>query len=240
MEPWEEQFAVAEHHGEGIIKIMSDPACHHAKGAKSFLLNDLFLGGLQFLKGGLQAGSPFEDYFFELGILFLHSEVEKPGFYEVLNPQDDFRAVDRFIDKIFGAVGEGAHSSFRTDIGGQDQNGEVFVFGDHRLKLLHDREPVKVGHVEIEEHDIGLKLLINAQGEAGIGNSPDIGTSVELEDAFEKTNVRGFVVNNEDFHVAMTIGIHGMRLGFWLFDGDEQKLGSTILEEHLLCLSELF
>ena len=59
MEPWEEQFAVAEHHGEGIIKIMGDPACHHAKCAKSFLFDDLVLGGFQFLKGGFEAGSPF-------------------------------------------------------------------------------------------------------------------------------------------------------------------------------------
>ena len=166
--------------------------------------------------------------------------MEKSGFYEVLNPQDDFRAVDRFIDKIFGPVGEGAQSGFCADIGGQDQDGEVFVLGDHRLEHLHDRESVKVGHVEIEEHDIGLKLLINLQGEARIGNPTDIGTSVELEDAFEEANVRGFVIHNEDFHAAMIIGMHGVMIGFLLLDETERKLRSTFLEEHLLCLCEPF
>ena len=36
----------------------------------------------------------------------------------------------------------------------------------------------------------------------------------------------------------MTIGIHRLGVVFWLFDGDERKLGSTILKEHLLCLNE--
>ena len=67
------------------------------------------------------------------------------------------------------------------------------------LQHLHQREAVQMRHVQIQEHQVGLKFRTEKESLAGIRSAEDVMVAGLFQYDFQKSYVRPFIVDNENF-----------------------------------------
>ena len=91
-------------------------------------------------------------------------------------------------------------------------------------------------HVQVEQNDVGLKIEILAHGLARIGDPADVPAVGNFEDALEKTDIRRFVIHDEDFGLAEIVFGHKAMSRPWPIMTRNSRLNSTNPEKHVVCL----
>ena len=185
-----------------VVEIVRDARRHGAERAEAFLLDGGVLGQTQLGKGVLQLGGAFADLFLKEDVLVLKLDLQETVLQQVADAQENFRLVERLGEIILGPGGEGAVLGLGGDIGGQHQDGHGVVAVGERLDLLHDVEARDVGHVEVEQDEVGAIVEEKRHGLARIVCALDPGGTDEFEDAFEQTHICLFIVNDENLRFA--------------------------------------
>ncbi len=93
-------------------------------------------------------------------------------------------------------------AGFRSRIGGQNEGREEFAVATQLADHLQKGDPVDVGHVEVEQDDVGLLLDEDLPELARVGDGTHFGETVSLEDRLDERDVRGLVVYDE--HLSST------------------------------------
>ncbi len=204
------QVAVAEDQRQRVVEIVRDARRHRAQRAEAFLLDGGVLGGAQLQEGVLQLGGAFADLFFEEDVLVLELDVQEAVFQQVADAQQHLGLVERLGEKILGSGGEGAVLGLGGHVGGEDQHGHGIFAGGQRLDLLHDVEAGDIGHMEVEQDEVGPEIQEMGHRLARVAGALDAGGADEFEDAFEQAHVGLFVVNDENFGFADGRTQHGL------------------------------
>ena len=78
-----------------------------------------------------------------------------------------------------------------------------------RSAWIRPSTAVEVGHVEVEEDDVGVELGEQALDLPGVGGAVDLGVADAFQDPFEEADVGVLVVDDEDSGVPARGEIHG-------------------------------
>ena len=70
---------------------------------------------------------------------------------QISDPQDDLCGIERFSQKIHGALCKGLTFRLGIDIGGQDKNGKEGIQWDMRSQLLHHLKAIQIGHLQVQK-----------------------------------------------------------------------------------------
>jgi hypothetical protein len=176
---------------------VDDAARHLGKGAPPFLIQHLALGGLEIIERMLELGRPFPDPFFERGILMLDFAAEKVRFEDIADAHVQLGDVKGFRQQIGGSSRQGALFVFRGWVAGYDENGEA---GGWRIlaQELKDLKAIEERHAQIEEQEVGLKILAGFQEFVGTIDTAQLGVTEPIENVCHHARTRDLVVEHED------------------------------------------
>lgn len=93
----------------------------------------------------------------ELHVVLQHLLLERTDREQVADAQQRLELVERLGEKVRGALLECAQLRLREDVGGEHEDRQVRCGRRRALAdLLQYLEPVETGHVQVEQHDVGL------------------------------------------------------------------------------------
>ena len=115
--------------------------------------------------------------------------VELTAFEQVLDTQQDFDHFKGFHHKVRRAAGQSTSFGFRRRIRRQDQNREGLSGRNQRSRRLHDGESIEVGHLEIEEQEVGLPLRVERKHSTWVGRRLELLIACLTQDALEEPDV---------------------------------------------------
>ena len=120
-------------------------------------------------------------------------DVERSGRQEVPDPQEHLRRVEGLHDQVVGTRPERPAAHVRRRFGRQHQDREEGVGGATGLDLFHHLKPVDLGHVQVEDHEVGVAGVDRAEDVTGIGGGQHVLVAVLAEQLAER-HERGLVV----------------------------------------------
>ena len=96
----------------------------------------------------------------QFGVVAPQTQVHRSRFEQVPGPQEDLGLIERLGHEIHGAGGQRPISGLLCRVRGEDDYREVLVGGNHARERLEDGETIQMGHVEVQQHQIGHDLLL--------------------------------------------------------------------------------
>jgi hypothetical protein len=106
----------------------------------------------------------------------------------------DALAVGRLLDEVEGAQLHRLHRRLHRAVAGEDNDGRRAVL---LLQLLQDLEPVHLGHLDVEEHEVRRLLLGELEPHRPVRGEEDL-VALVLEDHLEGRADGVLVVDDED------------------------------------------
>lgn len=126
--------------------------------------------------GGTFGGDVGIDGGLEGGVVLFEPAVQGAGLEEVGDTEQNLGAVERLGEEVLGSRGQRQLLDLDVDVGGEHEDGQEASGGHEATEGLHDCEPVQVGHVQIEQDQVG-------QGPGAVGHRlPGVGEPVHLGD----------------------------------------------------------
>ncbi|MEI9892570.1 MAG: hypothetical protein WDN28_01270 [Chthoniobacter sp.] len=173
------------------------------------LFHDLLLGILQLVQGVFQLRRALLDLPLEIEIVPLHAQAQEAVLDEILDAQDDLRVIEGLGEKIFCPAGQRLALRLHRYISGENQNWEIIFQGDGGLELLQDGKSVHVGHVQVQQHDVGFHFQEKGERLARIRRAAHMMATRQRQDPFQQAHVGRLIVDDEDFGIAEVIVGHG-------------------------------
>jgi hypothetical protein len=99
----------------------------------------------------LQLGGAHRDALFELQLGLSLPELQAPDLQEVAHAEADLVLVERLGQEVPRAARERHALDLVGRVAGEDEDGQRDRGRDLLVELLHDREAVGLGHVEVEQ-----------------------------------------------------------------------------------------
>ena len=118
--------------------------------------------------------------------LSLQLQVQGPGLQEIPDPELHFRPVERFGNKIMCAHGKRPFPAPEVPSPGQDENGQIVVFGDYLAELVHDGDAIHVRHVQIQQDQVRREIHEYWYHLAGIVQAPYVVVSPSPQDGSQR------------------------------------------------------
>src|SRR4030095_14983250 len=134
----------------------------------------------------LELRSPNAHLLLQQFVLLLQFQMEKPILQQVFHAQHHLGVIERLRDEILRACEKRAPLCLRGDIGREHQNRKIAVRGYGRLEQLHHRKAIKIRHVQIEQHNVGLELEDNRERLSRVSRRTNTWRAVQLENSLEK------------------------------------------------------
>ena len=83
--------------------------------------------------------------------------MERLDLQEVLHAEADLELIERLGEEVPRAAGQGPALHLGRGVTGEDEDGQGHRGRDLLVQLLHDREAVGLGHVEVEQQQVELR-----------------------------------------------------------------------------------
>ena len=154
-------------------------------------MQDLQLGLLEIFRA-------LPDARFEHLVLGLQREIEVAHLEEVADAQDDLGRVERLVDEVLGAHREGALLQMGVGVRRDEDDGQVAVGGQQRRELVEHPEAIEVGHVEVEQDQVGTMLLEQRARLLRVRGRDDALESGAPQQPVDDVDVLDLIVNGED------------------------------------------
>jgi hypothetical protein len=128
--------------------------------------------------------------------------VQEARLQQVLDPQQHLDGVERLGQEVLGPRGQGAPLGLGRHVGRQHHHRQV---GPLRQgpQLRHHRHAVQVGHHQVQQDQVRLKLHVHGDGLARVGQAPPAGVAALPQDALQEPEVSVLVVHDQDLGVAV-------------------------------------
>ena len=133
----------------------------------------------------------------QFGVVAPQTQVHRSRFEQVPGPQEDLGLIERLGHEIHGAGGQRPISGLLCRVRGEDDYREVLVGGNHARERLEDGETIQMGHVEVQQHQIGHDLLEGGQHLAGVGHAMKLNHAGPTEDLPKQFDVGLLVVDDQ-------------------------------------------
>ena len=171
---------------------MRNPARHHPERAQTFLFHHLVLRVAQLFERIFQVIRPLPHLVFEL--LIQESALEK-----IAKPELHLNRIERLRDEIICPCKKRLPPSLGRHIRSQDHDREKNIFRNNLLQFLHHLIAIEVRHVQIRQHQVGLKFRKQRNRLTRIRRATPFQAAKELEHPLKQAYIRGLVVNDKNF-----------------------------------------
>ena len=122
---------------------------------------------------------------------------EVAGLEKVTSPQPDFLPIEGLDQKVVGAEQKGAVTSDISIVGREHDHGKKPATLSRGPKAPKDLESVGVGHVKVQNHQVGRELDEGLLGGLGIRQANDLIGDVD-EELPEQLDIGRLIVDDED------------------------------------------
>ena len=136
--------------------------------------------------------------------------MQGPGCEEVLDPDQHFVHVERLGDEVRRSHRQRALARLGRVIPRQHQDGEILGCGHPGPEALHHGYAVDLGHVEVQQQDVGFDLSEPRNGNPWIGDGRDLPVARDSQHALQDLHVGWLVVDDQDARVGIAGGDHAV------------------------------
>jgi hypothetical protein len=126
------------------------------------------------------------------------ARVDEAGLEPRADPEQQLLLVDGLGQEVGGARGESPAPGVGRIVGAQDHDGQVLIGRQTGPDLLDHVDAVAVGHVQVEQDQVGAPALQDGAYLAGIGRGHDVHVALVVEEAPQHHDVRSLVVHDQD------------------------------------------
>ena len=128
----------------------------------------------------------------------LHTRVQRARLEQVAHPQQHLGAVERLGEKVLGAGGQRAFLCVGAEIGGEHDHRQEHAFGERGAECGEHGDAIEMGHVEVEEEQVGLELQAPLDRLPRVRERVHLGHARGFQHPLEQPHVRFLVVDHED------------------------------------------
>ena len=153
----------------------------------------LVLGGEPPLLAGLHVELGLEPR-----VVMLHARVQRARLEQVAHSQQHLGAVERLGEKVLGAGGQRAFLRVGAEIGGEHDHRQEHAVGQRGAQRGEHGDAVEMGHVEVEEEQVGLELQAPLDRLARVRERVHLAHAGGFQHALEQPHVRFPVVDHEN------------------------------------------
>ncbi|MEI9893179.1 MAG: hypothetical protein WDN28_04525 [Chthoniobacter sp.] len=193
----EQQLTVPQDRREGIVEIVGDAAGHDPQGAEPFPLDHLALARAQADERLFELAGSFLHPLLEEHVVALQFQVKKARFEQIPDADDHFSGVQRLVQKVLGAGLESSQLDFWSFIAGEDQDRKIILLRNGRSQLLQHLEAVEVRHEDIEQQNIGMKLLKRPDRVARVVDDMDFKMPFPLQHSLQELRASLVVIHEQ-------------------------------------------
>ncbi len=109
------------------------------------------------------------------------------------------KTTSRVSKGLIGAQAQRPPAHMRRGVGGEHNDWHRHHRIEHRLQALQNLKPIEVGHVQVEQDQIRLQGDDGFQHCGGMAQRGQAVKAFFMQNAFEQTQVRRFIVHNQYF-----------------------------------------
>ena len=146
-----------------LLKSWAMPPAIMPSALQPLLFDDVLLGGAQLAEQFLELRGALVHLLLEPLVLLLQFAVEKAVLEQIVDPQDDLEMIERLGHQVLRAHRQRAPLRVDRDVRREHEDRQVISLRDRGLELLDDAKAVEMRHVQVEQHEIGLKFEILRQ-----------------------------------------------------------------------------
>jgi hypothetical protein len=126
------------------------------------------------------------------------AQVEHAGLQQVADAQQHLEDVERLGEKVARPAGQRPLARLRIDVRREHQDGDVVVAVHVLAQLAEDGEPVLVGHVQVQQNQVGAVLVHHGKHLARVRGPGELVVALGAQKALEQVQVGFLVVHQED------------------------------------------
>ena len=130
--------------------------------------------------------------------MLLEFTVAEPDGQQVAYAQQDLIDVDRLRDEVVGARTERGLDSGVALVGGEHENRDEVRRRHPAAQGLQEFDATDVGHVQIEEDEIGFPIPARLERVHRIGEAPYVGVSRLAQNLEDERDVQAVVIDDHD------------------------------------------
>ena len=147
------------------------------------------------------------DELLEHEVLLACLELQEADLQQVLDPQQHLDHVEGLGQEVAGAARQRALLCLDRDVGRDHEHREPAAL-EPGLQLREHLEPVRIGHVEVEDQQVRRLLRAHRHHVRGVHRALDRGVAVVLEHALQQLDVGGLIVDDQDARVLELLLLH--------------------------------
>ena len=130
-------------------------------------------------------------------VLALDLQIQEPGLEQRADPEHDFIARERLVQKVFGPTRQRLALGLLRDVAGEHQDREVGCLDD-LVERVHHCEAVEMRHVKVEQDEVRPVLEVHRDRVPRVAGREDASETAALEQTAQYFNAGWLVIHDQN------------------------------------------